>query len=59
MKLSISRKENCWDNVCIGRFFNHFKSECFHLYSFNTAHEVIFSVCKYIHFYNHQGFQKS
>ncbi|WP_144569770.1 IS3 family transposase, partial [Bacillus pseudomycoides] len=34
MKASMSRKGNCWDNACIENFFSHFKSECFHLYSF-------------------------
>ncbi|WP_396022397.1 IS3 family transposase, partial [Bacillus cereus group sp. BfR-BA-01383] len=39
-------------------FFSHFKAECFHLYSFRKADEVKFAVRKYIHFYNHQRFQK-
>ncbi|MGH0515855.1 IS3 family transposase [Bacillus cereus] len=54
----MSRKGNCWDNDCIERFFSHLKSECFHLYSFRTADEVMFAVRKYIPFYNHQRFQK-
>ncbi|QPW51757.1 IS3 family transposase (plasmid) [Bacillus thuringiensis] len=58
MKVSMSRKGNCWDNACIESFFSHFKSECFHLYSFRTAEEVKFAVRKYIRFYNHQRFQK-
>ncbi|AIK36863.1 integrase core domain protein [Bacillus pseudomycoides] len=58
MKASMSRKGNCWDNACIENFFSHFKSECFHLYSFHKADEVKFAVRKYIHFYNHQRFQK-
>ncbi|RAN74124.1 IS3 family transposase [Bacillus sp. SRB_331] len=39
-------------------FFNHFKSECFHLSSFRTSDEAKFAVHKYIRFYNHQRFQK-
>nr|WP_256703118.1 IS3 family transposase [Bacillus cereus] len=29
-----------------------------HIYSFRKADKVKFAVCKYIHFYNHQRFQK-
>ncbi|PFM38949.1 IS3 family transposase [Bacillus cereus] len=58
MKTSISRKGNCWDSAYIESFFSHFKSECFYLYSFHTADEVKFAVREYIHFYNHQRFQK-
>jgi putative transposase len=58
MKASMSRKGNCWDNACMENFFSHFKSECFHLYSFRTADEVQCAVQRYIRFYNHQRFQK-
>ncbi|WP_124048922.1 IS3 family transposase [Priestia endophytica] len=39
-------------------FFSHFKSECFRLRSFPTTDEVKIAVAKYIHFYNHERFQK-
>ncbi|WP_373284157.1 IS3 family transposase [Priestia taiwanensis] len=39
-------------------FFSHFKSECFNLYSFKKADEVIITAHKYIRFYNYQRFQK-
>jgi putative transposase len=58
MKASMSRKGNCWDNASMENFFSHFKSECFHLYTFRTAHEVKTAVQQYIRFYNHQRFQK-
>lgn len=58
MKTSMSRKGNCWDNACMESFFSHFKTECFNIYSFKTTEEVKDSVDKYIHFYNHQRFQK-
>jgi len=58
IKASMSRKGNCWDNACMENFFSHFKSECFHLYSFRTAEEVTRAVHRYIYFYNHQRFQK-
>ncbi|MGG0454272.1 IS3 family transposase [Priestia megaterium] len=58
IKVSMSRKGNCWDNACIESFFSHFKSECFHLHTFQTASEVKDAVHQYIHFYNHERFQK-
>ncbi|QWH64245.1 IS3 family transposase (plasmid) [Bacillus mycoides] len=58
MKASMSRRGNCWDNACMENFFSHFKSECFHLYSFRKANEVKLAVRKYMYFYNHQRFQK-
>lgn len=58
MKVSMSRKGNCWDNACMENFFSHFKSECFNLYTFRTVVEVKFVVQQYIRFYNHQSFQK-
>jgi transposase InsO family protein len=58
MKVSMSRKGNCWDNACMENFFSHFKTECFYLYSFKTTEEVKDVVNKYIRFYNHQRFQK-
>ncbi|WP_140164424.1 IS3 family transposase [Bacillus thuringiensis] len=58
MKASMSRRGNCWDNACMENFFSHFKAECFHLTSFRKANEVKLAVRKYIHFYNHQRFQK-
>ncbi|WP_353838987.1 MULTISPECIES: IS3 family transposase [unclassified Bacillus cereus group] len=33
-------------------------AECFHLRSFRKANEVKLAVRKYMHFYNHQRFQK-
>ena len=58
MKASMSRKGNGWDNASMENFFSHFKSECFRLRSFHTTDEVKIAVAKYIHFYNHERFQK-
>ncbi|PEA07864.1 hypothetical protein CN425_16325 [Bacillus cereus] len=58
MKASMSRRGNCWDNACMENFFSHLKAECFQLYSFRKMNEVKLAVRKYIHFYNHQRFQK-
>ncbi|WP_439874610.1 IS3 family transposase [Bacillus mycoides] len=54
----MSRRGNCWDNAYIENFFSHFEAGCFYLYSFRKANEIKFTVPKYIHFYNHQRFQK-
>lgn len=58
MKVSMSRKGNCWDNACIESFFGHLKSECLRLHSFPTEEDLIEAVEKYIHFYNHERFQE-
>jgi putative transposase len=58
MTPSMSRKGRCLDNGCIEGFFSHFKTEAFHLYSFNTIKRVITSIKKYIDFYNRHHFQK-
>ncbi|WP_144489459.1 IS3 family transposase [Bacillus thuringiensis] len=40
-------------------FFNYFKAEYFHLYSFRKVIEIKLAMRKYIHFYDHQRFQKN
>ncbi|WP_369603962.1 IS3 family transposase [Priestia megaterium] len=40
-------------------FFSHFKSECFHIHPFQTARQVKDAVHQYMHFYNHERFQKN
>ncbi|HDR7706764.1 TPA: DDE-type integrase/transposase/recombinase [Bacillus thuringiensis] len=40
MKVSMSRRGNCWNNACMKNFFSHFKPEFFHLTSFRKANEV-------------------
>ncbi|PFT40526.1 hypothetical protein COK72_21840 [Bacillus thuringiensis] len=57
MKVSMSRRGNCWDNACTKNFFSHFKAECFHVTSFRKANEVTLAYVN-IYFYNHQRFQK-
>lgn len=58
MIVSMSRRGNCWDNACIESFFGHLKSECFHLHTFESEEQLIQIVEEYIHFYNHERFQK-
>lgn len=58
MKVSMSRKANCWDNACIESFFGHLKSELMYINNFRTKELVIKAVQGYIHFYNTERFQK-
>nr|WP_156510178.1 IS3 family transposase [Paenibacillus macquariensis] len=58
IQASMSRKGNCWDNACMENFFSHFKAECFYLHVFHSVKQVEHAVKQYIHFYNHERFQK-
>lgn len=58
MKVSMSRKGNCYDNACIESFFSHFKTECFYRYEFHEKEEVLRSVKRYMWYYNNKRFQK-
>ena len=58
IKVSMSRKGNCWDNACIESFFGHLKSECLRLDTFSTEEELVKAIERYIHFYNHERFQQ-
>ncbi|CAG9623296.1 IS3 family transposase [Sutcliffiella rhizosphaerae] len=57
VKVSMSRKGNCWDNASMESFFSHFKSECFNLFTFKTSQEVRKAIKNYILFYNQERFQ--
>ncbi|QNU20350.1 IS3 family transposase [Geobacillus thermoleovorans] len=39
-------------------FFGHLKSEVMDLRTFRTDEEVILAIDRYMHFYNHERFQK-
>jgi putative transposase len=58
IKISMSRKGNCYDNACIESFFSHFKTECFYRYQFEEKDQVIKAVKKYMRYYNFKRFQK-
>ncbi|WP_375143431.1 IS3 family transposase [Domibacillus sp. A3M-37] len=58
MRVSMSRKGNCLDNPCIESFFDHLKSECSHLLTFNQASEVKQAIDEYTQFYNAARYQK-
>ena len=42
IKISMSRKGNCYDNACIESFFSHFKTECFYRYQFEEKDIAFF-----------------
>lgn len=52
MKASMSRKGNCWDNVVMERFFRSLKTESISRDRYQNQEEILWSVKKYIHFYN-------
>lgn len=58
IKISMSRKGNCYDNACIESFFSHFKTECFYRYQFKEKDCVIKAAKKYMRYYNYKRFQK-
>lgn len=59
MKISMSRKGNCYDTACIESFFSHFKTECFYRKVLTEKSSVIDAVERYIWYYNHKRFQKN
>lgn len=52
IKASMSRRGNCWDNAVMERFFRSLKTESISRYRYQSQEEIIWSVKKYIHFYN-------
>lgn len=58
IKVSMSRKGNCYDNACIESFFGHLKCECLKIQKFETEEQLIEAIHSYIKFYNNERFQK-
>ena len=52
MRLSMSRRCNCYDNAEIENFFGILKSECFHEHQFANADVPINEIHDYISYYN-------
>jgi putative transposase len=52
IKTSMSRRGNCWDNAVMERFFRSLKTESISRDRFQNQEEIVWSVNKYIHFYN-------
>ena len=57
IKLSMSRRGNCWDNAPMESFFGHFKEETLRQYSTPTFDEAHRIVDEYIAFYNYERIQ--
>ncbi|MES9683495.1 hypothetical protein CN514_12695 [Bacillus sp. AFS001701] len=58
MKVSMSRKGNCYANACIEGFFSHFKAECFYRNEFHEKEEVLKVVKRYMKYNNNKRSQK-
>ena len=52
IKASMSRRGNCWDNAVMERFFRSLKTESISRDRYQNQEEIVWSVKKYIHFYN-------
>lgn len=52
IKASMSRRGNCWDNAVMERFFRSLKTESISRDRYQNQEEILWSVKKYIHFYN-------
>lgn len=58
MTQSMSRVGRCLDNAPIENFWGTLKSEMYYLREFQSFEELRKAIEKYIHFYNHQRYQK-
>ena len=58
IRISMSRKANCYDNACIESFFSRFKAECFYRYQLIEKDQVRKAVKIYLRYYNYKRFQK-
>jgi len=55
---SMSRVSRCIDNGPMEGFWGTLKSEMYYLQKFETYQELFDAVKEYIHFYNHERYQK-
>lgn len=59
MKVSMSRRGNCYDNAPIESFSGVLKNELVHHHSYETRQKAIWNITEYIEiFYNRQRRQK-
>lgn len=58
IRVSMSRRGNCWDNALIESFFSHLKSEALYLNKVSNMETTIEIVKNYIDFYNNERIQK-
>jgi putative transposase len=58
MTLSMSRVGRCIDNGPMESFFGTLKCEKYYLHKYKTFEELSIAIDEYIHFYNHERYQK-
>jgi len=59
IKISMTGKGRCLDNVYIERFWRSFKGEEFYLNDYRDVRELKAEIAKYIDFYNHRRWHQS
>jgi putative transposase len=59
MKISMTGKGRCTDNVYIERFWRSFKGEQFYLNEYNSIKELKKAIGEYVEFYNQQRWHQS
>jgi putative transposase len=59
IKISMTGKGRCLDNVYIERFWRSFKREEFYLNDYGNVQELRAAICAYIQFYNHRRWHQS
>ena len=59
IKISMTGKGRCLDNVYIERFWRSFKREEFYLNEYNSVRELREAIGAYIEFYNHKRWHQS
>jgi putative transposase len=59
IKISMTGKGRCLDNVYIERFWRSFKTEKFYLNEFNSVQELRHAIEEYVEFYNQRRWHQS
>jgi transposase InsO family protein len=58
VRISMSRRGNCFDNASMESFFSHLKAEALYLYHIRSVEEAQRKINEYIHFYNNDRPQR-
>jgi putative transposase len=58
VRISMSRRGNCFDNASMESFFSHLKAEALYLYHIRSVEEAQRRINEYIHFYNNDRPQR-
>jgi putative transposase len=59
VKISMTGKGRCTDNIYIERFWRSFKREEFYLNEYGSVNELKKAICAYIEFYNQRRWHQS